>query len=261
MYLLLPFFLCWCRWWGIVSRYSDIWYNPNRDEIRATKTISLVGQIVRGIRYSDPQRVASFRRSYRLLSGRSLFEDSITASDGRRDRPWSDFLRSNSYGETIASAPRRNGQFEAVLSGDSKTLDRARWAIKKKRYSTAAALLDCARFRVESGWIVVNHTCVHVCAHTIMAFAAKSGSGLQLSGCEWLIYFMIFYVSPRINYHLLVPVVNGGCTQWINLRQIIFQREMKGLNHISYEAKGGKLKICNELRHFARNTTCHVFQF
>lgn len=124
---------------------------------------SLIRKIVGGIRYSDPKRVTPFRRSYRLVSGRSLLEDSITPSDGRRDRPWSDFLRSNSYGETIASAPRRNGQFEAVLSGDSKTLDRARWAIKK-RYSMAAALLDCARFRVESGWIVVNHVCARVCA-------------------------------------------------------------------------------------------------
>jgi len=153
----------------------------NHNETRATNRFARGANKNRGIRYSEAQRVTPCRRSYRLVSGRSLLEDSITPSDGRdgrdgrRDRPWSDFLQSNSYGETIASAPRRNGQFEAVLSVDSKTLDRARWAIKKK-YSMAAALLDCARFRVESGWIVVNHVgvcvCVCVCARApIMAFA------------------------------------------------------------------------------------------
>lgn len=75
----------------------------------------------------------------------------------RRGRPWSDFLPGNSYGETIASAPRQNGQFEAVLSGDSKTLDRARWAIKKRKiFGERAALFDCIRFRIDAGWIAVN---------------------------------------------------------------------------------------------------------
>lgn len=52
--------------------------------------------------------------------------------------------------ETVASAPRQNGQFEAVLSDDSKTPDRAVSDKKKRKkgYSMAAALLDCARFRV-----------------------------------------------------------------------------------------------------------------
>jgi len=137
---------------------------PNCIEIRVTWIVLLMRQIVGRIRYSNPQRVTPFHRSYRLVSGRSLLEDSITSGDGRRDRPWSDFLRSNSYGETIASASGRNGQFEAVLSDDSKTLDRARWAIKKKIFDGGRFILDCARFRVESGWIVVNHTCARVCS-------------------------------------------------------------------------------------------------
>lgn len=83
----------------------------------------------------------------------------------------------------------------------------------------AAALLDCARFRIESGWIVVNHVCARVHADNgVRVDSAKSGSGLYLSGCKWLIYFMIFYIfGNKLPLTSFISVESSGCMRCINL--------------------------------------------
>lgn len=70
-----------------------------------------MGQIVRRIRYSNPQRVTPFRRSYRLVSGRSLFEDSITSGDATGAR--AAIVREAIFYEVIPTAKpshRRRGE-------------------------------------------------------------------------------------------------------------------------------------------------------
>jgi len=74
-----------------IATYCIVPYTVSNTSLIAIRhvqrIVSLIEQIIRGMRYSDPQRVTLFRRSYRLVSGRSLLEDSITLGDGRRDRP------------------------------------------------------------------------------------------------------------------------------------------------------------------------------
>lgn len=106
--------------------------NHRRDGIRASESFCSRHEGWRKdcsrVRYAHPRRVTA--SSYHPVSGRSLLEDSITPRTLGKGggRPWRDFLPSNSYGETIASASRRGETANSRLfypAGDLKTLDRA----------------------------------------------------------------------------------------------------------------------------------------
>jgi len=130
--------------------------------------------------------------AYRLVSARSLLEDSITSGDGRRDgRPWSHFLSSNSY--TAKPSHRRPGEttnsrlcFICLFeNARSRARAHARQAMEKgkrrrvgvgrgggkreeKGYSMAGALLDRARFKVDGMDRCKSpraraRVCVHAC--------------------------------------------------------------------------------------------------